>query len=144
MNSKFSGIFAARNANPAEEPAAEIGDEQPAPSPAPAPPIVPETPGPEATTKEAAAAASTQARKQRKNPAERSSSSAHHPPPPADGKRPGRPPGKRSDPTYGQVTAYLRRSTYSAVQIALLKAEEGQEFSVLVEELLAKWLKSRT
>jgi hypothetical protein len=55
----------------------------------------------------------------------------------------GRPPGKRSDPDFEQVTAYIRRHTHQGVKIALLQEGKGQEFSELVEGLLAKWLKSR-
>lgn len=58
-------------------------------------------------------------------------------------RRRGRPSGKRSDPTYEQVTAYIRRQTYRDVRIALLAQGNGQEFSELVEELLARWLHKR-
>ena len=54
----------------------------------------------------------------------------------------GRPPGKRSDPDFEQVTAYIRKHTHQGVKIALLQEGNGQEFSELVEGLLAKWLKS--
>ena len=50
----------------------------------------------------------------------------------------GRPPGKRSDPDFEQVTAYIRKHTHQGVKIALLKEGRGQEFSELVEGLLAK------
>jgi hypothetical protein len=53
----------------------------------------------------------------------------------------GRPKGKRSDPDYMQVTAYIREATYDAVKVTLLTKKKGLEFSELVEELLAKWLK---
>lgn len=56
----------------------------------------------------------------------------------------GRPRGKRSDGEHVQVTAYIRRSTHRAVKKILLDEDRGQEFSQLVEELLSKWLKSRT
>jgi hypothetical protein len=60
-------------------------------------------------------------------------------------KRPrGRPTGKRSDGEHVQVTAYVRADTHRDVKIALLQAGKGQEFSELVQELLTKWLKSRT
>jgi hypothetical protein len=58
-------------------------------------------------------------------------------------KRRGRPSGKRSDPDYVQTTAYIRGETYKAVKIALIEEDEGREYSELVEELLANWLKSR-
>ena len=53
-------------------------------------------------------------------------------------------PGKRSDPDFEQVTAYIRRHTHQGVKIALLQEGKGQEFSELVEDLLAKWLKARS
>ncbi len=34
--------------------------------------------------------------------------------------RRGRPPGKRSDPDFEQITAYIRKDTHHAVKIALL------------------------
>jgi hypothetical protein len=56
-------------------------------------------------------------------------------------KRLGRPPGKRSDPAYQPVTAWIRKATYQSVRERLLKDDRG-EFSVLVEELLRGWLKT--
>ena len=56
----------------------------------------------------------------------------------------GRPPGKRSDPDFEQITAYIRKQTHHGVKIALLQEGKGQEFSELVEGLLAKWLKARS
>jgi hypothetical protein len=56
-------------------------------------------------------------------------------------KRLGRPPGKRSDPDYGPVTAWIRKGTYQSVRERLFK-EGRREFSVLVEELLQSWLKT--
>ena len=53
-------------------------------------------------------------------------------------KRLGRPPGKRSDPAYRGVTAWIRRDTYSEVRKRLF--DEQEEFSVLVERLLKDWL----
>ena len=58
------------------------------------------------------------------------------------GKGPGRSPGKRSDPDFEQVTAYIRKETHHAVKIELLK-NGRQEFSKLVEGLLQQWLKAR-
>ena len=54
----------------------------------------------------------------------------------------GRPRGKRSDPDFEQITAYIRKQTHQGVKIALLREGRGQEFSELVEDLLAKWLKA--
>jgi len=50
-----------------------------------------------------------------------------------------RPPGKRSDPEFQQVTAYIRKETHQAVKIELLK-NGRQKFSELVEGLLQQWL----
>lgn len=56
----------------------------------------------------------------------------------------GRPKGKRSDPDYEQVTAYIRKDTHRDVKIALLSEGNGREFSELIQELLEQWLLSRT
>jgi hypothetical protein len=58
--------------------------------------------------------------------------------------RRGRPAGKRSDPDYEQVTAYIRKHTHKDVKIALLQEGQGREFSELIEELLSGWLQPRT
>jgi hypothetical protein len=59
-----------------------------------------------------------------------------------DSQRPrrGRPPGKRSDPDFQQITAYVRRDTHQAVKLALLRRGEQRDFSDLVEELLGRWV----
>lgn len=49
-----------------------------------------------------------------------------------------RPLGKRSDPDYTQITAYIRKSTHEDVMRAIYKR---QELSELIEDLLAGWLK---
>ena len=56
----------------------------------------------------------------------------------------GRPRGKRSDPDFDQVTAYIRKHTHQGAKIALLQEGRGREFSELVEDLLAKWLQARS
>lgn len=58
--------------------------------------------------------------------------------------RRGRPRGKRSNPDFEQVTAYIRSRTHRDVKIALLREGDGREFSELIEELLTTWVKSRT
>jgi hypothetical protein len=59
-------------------------------------------------------------------------------------KRRGRPAGgKRNDPDFEQVTAYVRKDTHRAVKIALLQTPQKMEFSELVDDLLSKWLQSR-
>ena len=56
----------------------------------------------------------------------------------------GRPKGKRSNPDFEQVTAYIRKQTHQEVKITLLQEGGDREFSELVEELLSEWLRSRT
>jgi|GEM_PF-4643421 len=47
--------------------------------------------------------------------------------------------GKRSDPAYEQVTAYIRKETYRQVKMRLL-AQDGGDFSTLMQALLEAWL----
>jgi hypothetical protein len=54
----------------------------------------------------------------------------------------GRRNGKRRDPAFEQVTAYIRRDTHHAVKLTLLKDGRNRQFSDLVEMLLADWLRS--
>jgi len=59
-------------------------------------------------------------------------------------RRRGRPPGgKRNDPDYEQVTAYIRKDIHRRAKIALLKEDRKIEFSELVDQLLADWLQTR-
>jgi hypothetical protein len=62
--------------------------------------------------------------------------------PAAGRKGPGRPAGKRTNPDYAQVTAYIPKSLHEDVKIALIK-EGGKEFSTLVEELLSEWMRNK-
>jgi hypothetical protein len=55
----------------------------------------------------------------------------------------GRPSGKRSDPSFEQVTAYIRRDTYRAAKIALLQEGRRRQFSELVEQLVGDWVRNR-
>jgi hypothetical protein len=48
--------------------------------------------------------------------------------------------GKRSDPNYTQITAYIRKDTHEGVMRAIYKR---QELSELIEDLLAGWLKKQ-
>jgi hypothetical protein len=69
-------------------------------------------------------------------------------PPPIVDEKPepikrGRPKGKRSNPDFEQVTAYVRSQTYRQTKIALLQQEELEDFSELVEELLTGWLSTQ-
>jgi hypothetical protein len=58
-------------------------------------------------------------------------------------KKMGRPTGKRSNPNFTQVTAYIHSQTYRDVKVALLLGEERQEFSELIEDLLGEWLNTQ-
>jgi hypothetical protein len=58
-------------------------------------------------------------------------------------KKMGRPAGKRSDPKFTQVTAYIQSQTYRDVKVALLLGDEQQEFSQLMEALLIEWLSTQ-
>lgn len=64
--------------------------------------------------------------------------------PPAETPKRGRPKGKRSDPDYEQVTAYIKSKTYTNVKIELLKEGQKRQFSELIQELLDDWVKSRS
>jgi hypothetical protein len=55
----------------------------------------------------------------------------------------GRPTGKRSDPTYEQVTAYIRKETYRQTKVALLQSDDKRDFSQLVEDLLFAYLSTQ-
>lgn len=59
-------------------------------------------------------------------------------------KKKGRPRGKRSNPDYEQVTAYIRKETYKNVKKKLLDDPDGRDFSTLLEELLDRWQSSNT
>lgn len=48
--------------------------------------------------------------------------------------------GKRSDPEYTQITAYVKKNTHNDV---MRKIYKRQEFSELIEELLIDWLKKQ-
>ena len=65
------------------------------------------------------------------------------PPIPLPKPRRGRPPGKRSDPGFVQVTAYVPADLHHEIKLALLKERQGREFSELVGDLLKGWLDSR-
>lgn len=51
--------------------------------------------------------------------------------------------GKRDNPDYCQANAYIPREMRRQVEIALLSID-GLDYSSLVEDLLRKWLKSRS
>jgi len=41
------------------------------------------------------------------------------------------------------VTAYIRKDTHTAAKVRMLQEDAGRDFSELIEELLAAWLKGR-
>jgi hypothetical protein len=52
-----------------------------------------------------------------------------------------RPRGKKGDPAYTQVTAYIKTDTYQRTQIRLLQLRgKKKEVSELLQELLTDWL----
>ncbi len=57
--------------------------------------------------------------------------------------RSGHPKGKRSDPEFQQVTAYIRKETHRQVKMGLLREGQEREFSELVEDLLSGWLQDQ-
>ncbi|WP_293912157.1 hypothetical protein [Deinococcus sp.] len=60
-------------------------------------------------------------------------------PTPVPAKKMGRPPGKRSNPEYQQVTVLLHSATYTEARKRLL--DERKDVSDLINELLDGWLK---
>ena len=56
----------------------------------------------------------------------------------------GRPPGKRSNPTFVQVTAYVPDDLHHNIKMALLSDRKKQEFSELVGDLLRDWFNARS
>jgi hypothetical protein len=111
---------------------ATLDEETSAPEPTSAPEEAP--PSPALSVVQAAEPASKPKAKPR----------AQSPEAPGTSRPVGRPRGKRSDGDHVQVTAYIRRETHLDVKTALLREQQGRDFSELVEELLAKWLRSRT
>ena len=58
----------------------------------------------------------------------------------SESKKRGRPPGKRSNPGYTQITAYVRTRTINDVKVKLIMQGSKQDASELIEELLSAWL----
>ena len=52
----------------------------------------------------------------------------------------GRPPGKKSDPSYTQVTVYLRKDLHRTAQKLLF--DDRRQFSDLVDELVGRWVEN--
>jgi hypothetical protein len=66
------------------------------------------------------------------------------PKPAAAKRKPGRPKvGKSSNPEFIQTTAYVEEAVHLAVRKALLDMK-GTDYSSLVNELLKRWIKSRS
>ena len=55
-------------------------------------------------------------------------------------KRGRRKTGKRSDPDWELISAYMRKSTYRRVRRVLLDHEPKMDFSDLIEGLCTEWL----
>lgn len=53
-----------------------------------------------------------------------------------------KPKGKRNNPAFTQVTAYIPRTLHEEVKISLIR-EGSQDFSTLVENLLAEWVQTQ-
>lgn len=56
---------------------------------------------------------------------------------------PGRPPGKRSDPNYRQVTGLIPRELHFEITKALLEERRGRDMGELMTELFQRWLKGK-
>ena len=54
----------------------------------------------------------------------------------------GRPPGKRSNPDWEQATVFIRKDTKRAALMRLMETGSNQDFSELVDQLLAKWARN--
>lgn len=52
--------------------------------------------------------------------------------------------GKRTNPDFVQVTAYIHKDTHKAAKKALLDETDPREFSELVQALLDAWLRAST
>ncbi|OLV19689.1 hypothetical protein [Deinococcus marmoris] len=80
-------------------------------------------------------------RERRAQEVEETADQAGTPAAPEEPRRPvGRPPGKRSNPDYQQVTVLLHGQTYLEARKRLL--DERKEVSELINELLDAWLKT--
>lgn len=51
--------------------------------------------------------------------------------------------GKKSNPAFTQVTAYLTRKTYGKIRSHLWETGDSRDFSELVEELLVDFLAAK-
>lgn len=67
--------------------------------------------------------------------------------PPAIEEKPQQVPGRTGkfrDPNYSQHSIYLKKGTHKRVKRLLEDEDTGQDFSMLVQELLEQWLRSHT
>jgi hypothetical protein len=48
--------------------------------------------------------------------------------------------GKRSDPDYVQISAYIRKETHRLAKRKLLEEDSEQDLSDVIEELLSNWV----
>ncbi len=55
-------------------------------------------------------------------------------------QRPGRPPGKRSNPNWKQHTVMLEKETHLLATDLLRRADNGQDISDLLNSLLKLWV----
>ena len=53
----------------------------------------------------------------------------------------GRPPGKRSNPDWEQITLFIRKDTKRAALRRLVEDDSNQDLSEVIEQLLSKWSK---
>jgi hypothetical protein len=53
----------------------------------------------------------------------------------------GRPPGKRSNPDWEQITLFIRKDTKRAALRRLVDDDSNRDLSEVIEQLLAKWSK---
>ena len=53
----------------------------------------------------------------------------------------GRPPGKKSNPEYQQVTIYIEKQVHRTARKLLL--DDERQFSDLVNELVSEWVKGK-
>jgi len=54
----------------------------------------------------------------------------------------GRPPGKRSNPDWEQLTIFIRSETKRAALRRLMENQHGKDLSEVIEQLLSRWSKS--
>jgi hypothetical protein len=59
----------------------------------------------------------------------------------ATARKVGRPPGKKSNPEYQQVTIYIEKQVHRTARKLLL--DDERQFSDLVNELVSEWVKGK-